>query len=694
MKRYLIWIACLFLGAVAVYFAWNQAYLPKGKASAVTSNFYTEKADIVRAGSQERFVVKGVEVDSFLPGYYDTDYAVDKATYKTWFEQIAAMNANTIRANNIYDPDFYNALYEFNATRNANGQTPLYLIQVVPVTDYAQNSADNAWSNAFYNALLRNAKRCVDVVHGREFLPYAKTSGHGVYTSDVSPWVLAFEIGSRWEPDTIAYTDHHSKLPGPYAGKYVRTSEDASPFEWLLAKVMDRLCQYESDKYGQQHLIAPTTQLNTDPFDFETLYKAQIQKSATIDFQHFEAGPKLKGGMLVAYNYADYGHDFTNDLTAGEKERLAPLLALVDERPRADRYLALLEAYYQKPVVLVNCGDSSARGTTKGGASHSEAEQGEAIVRLYTNALDSGLSGIVLSAWQDNWSRTDWNTSPYTKDEQQPFWHDIQTEAQGFGLMAFKPLGVNGPVWIDGQETEWTASEKVFENKIGTLFAQFDAEGVYFKINWNPDVQFPVTIPLDVTPNSGASQTEDGALSFARDADFLLVFESPTEARLLVHSYYDSARAAWNQNIRGQDAYSIQVPEAHEPKFGPIEAILADPIVDDANALRNFSLTEEAGKLVEGRDLATANGCTEIRLPWQLLNFSAPNQAVVHDDYYLRYGIESLPVGKLYVGMGNATHPDIHLYAIKLPRWTRNFAYEERLKASYAIVQEAWKEGE
>ena len=177
MKRYLIWIACLFLGAVAVYFAWNQAYLPKGKASAVTSNFYTEKADIVRAGSQERFVVKGVEVDSFLPGYYDTDYAVDKATYKTWFEQIAAMNANTIRANNIYDPDFYNALYEFNTTRNANGQTPLYLIQVVPVTDYAQNSADNAWSNAFYNALLRNAKRCVDVVHGREFCRTPKRQG-------------------------------------------------------------------------------------------------------------------------------------------------------------------------------------------------------------------------------------------------------------------------------------------------------------------------------------------------------------------------------------------------------------------------------------------------------------------------------------------------------------------------------------
>ena len=97
---------------------------------------------------------------------------------------------------------------------------------------------------------------------------------------------------------------------------------------------------------------------------------------------------------------------------------------------------------------------------------------------------------IVLSAWQDNWSRTDWNTSPYTKDEQQPFWHDIQTEAQGFGLMAFKPLGVNGPVWIDVQETEWTASEKVFENKIGTLFAQFDAEGVYLKSTGIPTCSF------------------------------------------------------------------------------------------------------------------------------------------------------------------------------------------------------------
>ncbi len=47
----------------------------------------------------------------------------------------------------------------------------------------------------------------------------------------------------------------------------------------------------------------------------------------------------------------------------------------------------------------------------------------------------------------------------------------------------------------------------------------------------------------------------------------------------------------------------------------------------------------------------------------------------------------------MYVGLGNAADPDIVMEKAKLPRWVRDFEYEERLKDSYAIVQDAWKEG-
>ena len=40
----------------------------------------------------------------------------------------------------------------------------------------------------------------------------------------------------------------------------------------------------------------------------------------------------------------------------------------------------------------------------------------------------------------------------------------------------------------------------------------------------------------------------------------------------------------------------------------------------------------------------------EIRLPWLLLNFSNPSEMMVHDDYYLHYGVEEMPIEGIYVG--------------------------------------------
>lgn len=694
MKRYLIIMTCIVFAIAAVVFAYDQAYFPKRRATRVTFPFHVENTAIIEEKTNEPFLVKGVDVDSFVPGYYDTDHAVSKQKYMEWFEQIADMNANTVRAVRIYDPDFYNAFYEFNTQQIGKKESPLYLIQVVGVTDYAQNNARDAWSDEFYGSLVRNAKRCVDVVHGRQFLPYARTSGYGLYTRDISPWLLAYEIGSRWEADTIAYTDHKDDRTGAYEGEYIEVDGNATSFERLLGQVMDTLCQYETDKYAQQHLIAGTTQLNTDPFDFEPLYDQQIGKSASIDFSRFKAGPRLVSGLIIAYSYHDYGHDFSKDLTPDEQERLKGVLDQDNAGTGADPYLRLFEHYSTHPVILVNGGYSSSRGQTGLDGPYTEQEQGEALVRLYRKALASGLDGMVLTGWQDNRSRSDWNTSPYVEEGQQPFWHDLQSEGQGFGLLEFKPLGINGAIEIDGETQEWTKKEQILSCPVGKLSVQFDAEGVYMKIDWAKDVQFPVVIPIDVTPNSGARQIEGEPYTFDRDADFVLVLDSKKEAILRVQTYYESVRAAWNAQIRGSDAYSIQVPEPHEARFVPVESVAEEAIVDTAGHLTDFMPTVASGVLrcAKGADLYSMADVTELRLPWGLLNFSAPNQAAVHDDYYLHYGIESLPVENMYVGLGNADDPDIVMEKIKLPRWVRDFEYEERLKDSYAIVQDAWKE--
>ncbi len=61
------------------------------------------------------FMVKGVNVGTSLPGRWYTQFPADRELYRGWLEEIAAMNANTVRLYTLLDPAFYNVLAEYNS---------------------------------------------------------------------------------------------------------------------------------------------------------------------------------------------------------------------------------------------------------------------------------------------------------------------------------------------------------------------------------------------------------------------------------------------------------------------------------------------------------------------------------------------------------------------------------------------------
>ena len=81
----------------------------------------------------------------------------------------------------------------------------------------------------------------------------------------------------------------------------------------------------------------------------------------------------------------------------------------------------------------------------------------------------------------------------------------------------------------------------------------------------------------------------------------------------------------------------------------------------------------------------------EIRIPWGLLNFSDPSNMQIHDDYYKHYGVSNLKIDKMYLGVGDGSKK-IVMQKMPLKGWKRNITYHERLKESYYMVQEIWKE--
>lgn len=102
----------------------------------------------------------------------------------------------------------------------------------------------------------------------------------------------------------------------------------------------------------------------------------------------------------------------------------------------------------------------------------------------------------------------------------------------------------------------------------------------------------------------------------------------------------------------------------------------ANPDAADFNSLADY--------------MFTGNG-VEIRIPWQLLNFSNPSEMMIHDDYYQCYGVENLHIDQMYVGVAQGDEDArIPLASFELEGWGKDVTYHERLKRSYYIVQEYW----
>ena len=129
MKRYLM-IGIIILSVITIYnilSLYTGIYINLDKSAVVENNVYTKDGQIYV--DKKLLQIKGVEISGAYPGYNFSDYEIDKETYLKWLEQIQKMGANTVKASSRLNPQFYEALYEYNE----NKKEPLYLIQSIEI---------------------------------------------------------------------------------------------------------------------------------------------------------------------------------------------------------------------------------------------------------------------------------------------------------------------------------------------------------------------------------------------------------------------------------------------------------------------------------------------------------------------------------------------------------------------------------
>lgn len=647
----------------------------------------------------EDLQLRGVELSSAVPGHHFSDYAITGDDYSRWFGQISEMGANTLVVTQLMDDEFYDALLAYNESHDE----PLLLVQGITVEESYEQDAENAYASGLMSRLTSQGEVVVDAIHGRRDVSAVGIGGSGSYRSDVSPWVAALLVMDEFDVDTVAYTDGSSMRDGSYEGKLFRTTSDATPFEAMLAQVLDDVTSYETEKYLEQRPVGFTCSPLTDPLVYDDTYARQLRKYVCVNPDHVEPTSDNSAGRIGAYRIADVVGDYQDYLSVESRTELAQELASVDATALYGGYLQLLSAYHDMPLLGFYASSTARASASMDTPMATEREQGEALLTVCDALEDASWAGAIITSWQDVWARNSWNTRFATYDTNVYKWHDLQTPTQCEGLLAFDP-GEERICVLDGRDDEWTEADLVCAADGGELYARQDAEGLYLLVRGVTQGD-TVYVPLDVSPEVGVSSCANPPLSFAGDPEFLLCLEGTENSRLLVQSRYNATRERFQYEIDETDPF-IDVIAADDTTFEVVRlAQENDQLLTEAQLLAKEKVylgLLDTGALVHGNgdpsssaynslaDFCYGSDCVEVRIPWLMLNFGDPSSRLVHRDYYDCYGVEFKQVTNIGAGLavGGGTEA-IEMADFKLDAW-QDVTYTERLKESYDVVRAAW----
>lgn len=642
--------------------------------------------------------LKGVNIGVGKPGAFPGELAITKEEYLRWFRYIGEMNANTIRVYTIQTPEFYEALLE----HNMKSENTIYLLHGVWINEEDINSKLNAFDPIIKDTTIDEINRLIDVIHGKAEIEEKAGHASGKYTSDISPYLIGLILGIEWDPAFVNNTNKLNVGKSDFKGKYLYTSDNASPFESFLCELGDKAISYETDKYNTQVPISFTNWVTTDLLEHSN-EPDEKEDSEVVDPNNIKTNENFKPGLFASYHVYPY---YPEALVYQKEYR-----EYEDEDGNVNPYKAYLEDLIKKhtmPVLVAEFGVPSSRGITheniytgfnQGGLD--EKSQGEMDSSMLEDIYNTGCAGGIVFSWQDEWFKRTWNTMDYDIGGRRAYWSNIQTNEQNFGLLAFDPGSEESVCYIDGKIKDWKSRTSLIENEKYSTYVNSDEKYVYFMVKGNDSINFlneHLVIPIDTTPNSGSGKYED--ITFRDGVDFIIDINGKDNSTIKVQSYYDVFSYSYGGKYSGVEANK---EGRDSSKFNPIYLCISGPIhLPEDN--KDIPLRKkETGNLIYGNgnpedddynslaDFYINENVIEIRIPWQLLNVMDPSSKCVMDDFYKVGGIQPLEIqginiGTYIYGVDNSSKIDLKRY--EWAKWEVP-TYHERLKSSYYILQDA-----
>ena len=694
----------------------------------IKSNSKTGKSylQIQKDGKWEDLLIKGVNMGIGKPGYFPGETAITKDEYLRWFKEIGEMNANAIRIYTLHPPQFYEAFYEYNKI----AKKPLFLFHGTWVNEENLIHTQDAFAKVNLDDAKLEIKNMIDIIHGKASIPDWPGHASGEYKYDISKYILGIIVGTEWDPAMVTNTnDKHSKI-SQYTGKYFKT-EGANPFEIWLAGLMDYAADYEVKHYQWQHSMSFTNWVTTDLLKHPT-EPLENEDMVSVDPNHIKATKQFSAGIFASYHIYPYYPDFLNY----EKS----YLNYVDETGKKNNYagyLNELRAVHQMPVLVAEFGVPSSRGLTHKNAYgmnqgfHSEEEQGNINKHLYESIVSEGYMGGLVFTWQDEWFKRTWNTMDFDNPDRRPFWNNVQTNEQHFGLLEFKPGKKEKEIIVDGNAKDWELAKinKSYPSKgkkdtLNEVRLTSDNGYLYFLLKYNRPVDFRrqgTYLLLDTIKQQGQTQiplTDHISIETDFGIDFLVSLKGPEASSIMVDSYYDTFYYQYAHLLKliDEEPYANQ---KNNGVFHPIRLALNKELtIPTTKEVIPFS-SYETGKLKFGNanpnskeydsltDVSISNDrkVIEGRIPWQLLNVKDPSLKEVMGNVWesglsscvetsgIRLALVTTELGKITQTLPKTNKNRIHesdAYIYSWKKWEEP-SFNERLKRSYGIMKETYR---
>ena len=591
---------------------------------------------IYESGDWKQMFMRGVNIGATEPGLFPGDLTISYDTYYRWFGYISEMNCNCIRIYTLMPPQFYQALGDFNK----KAKNKLYLYQGIWVNeeDIERLSDTYAENEKILNDFATDAVNLVNVIHGKAKIAETAGEAYGTYNTDVSPWLVGWIIGIEWDPNFVINTNNQHPDKKDYDGEYLYT-QTASPFEAFLCRVGDALIKHEAETYKFQVPLAFSNWITTDPLTHPNEPHFDEDKT-TVNTENVKCrnfGP----GMFASYHIYPYYPDSLN--------YQEDYLEYTDDSGKVNTYEAYLEDLklaHTVPIIVAEFGIPTSRGMGHESVMGynqgmvDETAQGAMLIDMLGSIENAKYAGGIVFTWQDEWFKRTWNNVMFDIADRRPYWSNIQTTEQCFGLLAFDPGKESMAAYVDGDVSEWKNTQPTVTTAQGKLYIKSDERYLYIMLDaGNYDFEKDtLLIPINTIADQGSLKAAQYNAEFDTAADFLIYINGKDNSHIYVDRYYDAfnyyfleskklsdIKAEENAGVKNSGMFDImRLCYGYNLTVKGTNQVVPDKAYETGK-LRYGNGNPKAQEYKSLSDFYFKNGKLEIRIPWQLLNVMDPS---------------------------------------------------------------------